>query len=556
MSAPAFFSRSALGRALWMFRRECLWVGVFSLFVNLLVLTPTLYMLQVYDRVMLSQSGFTLVALTLFATLLFGVMAFAEWLRSQLLVRAGVKFDQFLHAQVFDASFEANLNQSSHNPTQSFSDLTSVRQFLTGQGVFALFDLPWMPIYVAVLFLMHPLLGGLALVFAAVQGALAWWSHRRTAPAYEQQMQAQVAADTYLGGKLRHAETVHALGMLPQLRSRWLALHQAQMAAHHTAHDRAHQMQALTKLLQYSQQSLVLAAGALLVVRGELSMGAMVASNALTSNALRPISTLVGVWKQFIDARSAYTRLEQLLQAHPQRSADHAADTVRGQLTLRDLVATAPGRLTPILQGLNLEFRAGEVVAIVGPSGAGKSTLVRCLLGIWPQVQGQVLLDGQALDQWQRDQLGPHIGYLPQDVELFDGSLAENISRFGPLDPQQVIAAARSTGIHDMILRCPKGYDTPMGEAGNLFSGGQKQRIGLARALYGHPAIVALDEPNAHLDDAGLAALTRAIQGLRTQGKTVFMVVHQHSLLALADRVLVLQAGRVAQFGPQAPTRN
>jgi len=555
MNAPDFFRRSVLGRALWTFRHECAWVGLFSLFVNLLVLTPTLYMLQVYDRVMSSQSGWTLIALTLVTVLFFGVMAFAEGLRGQLLVRAGVRFDEFLNAHVFDASFEANLNQASHNPVQSFNDLTSLRQFLTGQGMFAFFDLPWMPIYLAVLFMMHPALGMLALVFAGAQGALAWWGHRLTAPGYERQMRAQVVADTYLSGKLRNAETVHALGMLVPLRQRWLALHETQLQAQARAHDLTHRVQALTKLLQYSQQSLVLAAGALLVVRGELSMGSMIASNTLTANALRPISTLVAIWKQFLDARSAYGRLEHLLQAHPQRGAAHA-DTVRGQITLRELEATAPGRATPILQGLNAEFRAGEVVAIVGPSGAGKSTLARCLLGIWPQHHGQVLLDGEPIERWQRHQLGDHIGYLPQDVELFDGTLAENISRFGPLDPAQVIEAARSTGIHDMILRFPKGYDTPMGEAGNLFSGGQKQRIGLARALYGHPALVVLDEPNANLDEVGLAALVRAVQNLRDQGKTVFMVVHQRSLLALADRVLVLEDGRIARFGPLAPTRN
>lgn len=560
MNAPDFFRRSELGRALWTFRRECLWVGVFSLFTNLLVLTPTLYMLQIYDRVMASQSGFTLVALTLFTVLFFAVMGFAEWLRSQLLVRVGVKFDEFLNSRVFDASFAAHLNQSSQNPVQSFSDLTSLRQFLTGQGVFAFFDLPWMPIYVAVLFLMHPTLGWLALAFALLQGALAWWSNRLTGPGYERQMQTQVAADSYLNGKLRNAETVHAMGMLPHLRSRWQALHEAQLHAQGSAQERAHRVQALTKFMQYSQQSLVLAAGAVLVLRGELSMGGMVASNALMSNALRPISTLVSIWKQFVDARSAYGRLETLLQAHPNENAadTHSANisALRGQLTLRDLTATVAGRTQPILHGLNVEFKAGEVVGIVGPSGAGKSTLARCLLGIWPQAQGQVLLDGRPLSDWPRDQLGAQIGYLPQDVELFDGTLAENISRFGELDSAQVIAAARATGIHEMILRFPKGYDTPMGEAGNLFSGGQKQRVGLARALYGAPKLVVLDEPNAHLDDAGLAALLRAIATLRDQGSTVFMVVHQRNLLSVADRVLVLQAGRIAQFGPLAPTRN
>lgn len=561
MKRMQWLENSDLGRILWQFRREVMWVGVFSLFTNLLVLTPTLYMLQVYDRVMLSQSGLTLIALTLFTVLFFAVMAFAEWLRSQLLVRVGVAFDDQLNAQIFDASFAANLNQSQHNPVQSFNDLTQLRQFLTGQGVFVFFDLPWMPIYLGVLTLMHPWLGVFGLVFALLLGLLAWWSSRLTAPGYEKLTQAQVSTDTFLGGKLRNAETVHALGMMPQLRHLWLGLHQTQLQAHSDAQHLAHQVQALTKFMQYSQQSLILALGAWLAIRGELSLGGMIASNALAANALRPISSLVGTWKQFVDARGAFKRLEQLLHAHPEPDANRQPpdlSRLQGQLSLRDLSASAPGRPQPILQGLTAEFRAGEVIGIVGPSGAGKSTLVRCLLGIWPQTQGQVLLDGRPLADWPRTELGPHLGYLPQDVELFDGTLAENISRFGELNAEAVIAAARATGIHDMILRFPKGYDTPMGEAGNLFSGGQRQRIGLARALYGEPRIVVLDEPNAHLDDTGLAALIQAIKTLRSQGKTVFMVVHQRNLLSVADRVLVLQAGRIAQFGPlaTAPTRN
>ena len=556
MKMPAFFARSALGRGLWTFRREFAWVGVFSLFANVLVLSPTLYMLQVFDRVMISQNELTLIALTLIIIVFFCMMAFAEWIRAKLLVRSGVKFDEFLNAKVFDASFEAQLNQVRHNPVQSFNDLTNLRQFLTGNGVFVFFDLPWMPIYVAVLYFMHPVLGWMAVGFAVVLAVLAIWSRRATAPLQERATETLVATDTYLAGKLRNAETVTAMGMQPSLRAQWQGLHDGQMHSHTAAHEAAHRMQALAKFLQYSQQSLILATGALLVIRGELSMGAMVASNALASNALRPISTLVGTWKQFLDAKSSYGRLEALLDEHPERTADHTADVVRGQITLRDLVAKASGRELPILKGLNATFQAGEVVAIVGPSGAGKSTLARCLVGIWPQTEGQMLLDDQPIEAWQRTQLGPHIGYLPQDIELFDGTLGENIARFGSIDPQKVIAAAVASGIHDMILRFPKGYDTPMGEAGNLFSGGQKQRVGLARAIYGDPALLVLDEPNANLDEAGTVALIRTVQALKAQGKTVFMVVHQRNLLSVADRVLVMKEGSIAQLGPIAQTRN
>jgi ATP-binding cassette subfamily C exporter for protease/lipase len=526
-----------------------MWVGIFSLFANLLMLTPTLYMLQVFDRVMLSQNEFTLISLTGIVALFYAIMAFAEWVRSRLLVRAGVRFDEFLNSRVFRASFDANLNQALSNPVQSFGDLINLRQFLTGNGIFAIFDTPWTPIYIVVLFMMHPWLGWAAVLFTGLFCALAWYSHRLTALGNEKASQAVVRANTFLSGKLRHAETVEALGMMANLRRHWLALHGEQNLLAHEAQQLGHQVQAFVKFVQYTQQSLVLALGALLAIRGEISAGAMVASNALVGNALRPISILVSTWRQFADARSSYVRLEKLLDAHPERGASHASDVVKGQISLRGLVAKASGRPAPILRGLSCDFNAGEVVAIVGPSGAGKSTLVRCIIGIWPDTTGKVLLDGQDISDWSRDELGPNLGYLPQDIELFEGTIAENIGRFGGLKPELVIEAAQRTGIHDMILRFPRGYDTPMGEAGGLLSGGQRQRVGLARAIYGNPALVVLDEPNANLDDVGEAALIKTVKELRAQGCTVFMVVHQRNILSVADRVLVLSDGVIKQFG-------
>lgn len=552
MKTPALLARSELGRSIWTFRREFVWVGVFSFFCNLLLLSPTLYMLQVFDRVMLSQNEFTLIGLTLIAVLFFAVMGFAEWVRSRLLVRAGVRFDEFLNSRVFKSSFDANLNLMASNPVQSFSDLTNLRQFLTGNGIFALFDTPWTPIYMAVLFMIHPWLGALSIVLTCVLGFLAWFSHKLTAAGSVQASDAVVKSNTYLQGKLAHVETVVSLGMLANLRRHWLMLYSDQSEKSLTAIDLQHQVQALVKFVQYTQQSLILAMGAWLAIRGEISAGAMVASNALAANALRPIGTLVSTWRQFADAQASYLRLEQLMKKYPDRGAVHVADEVRGQITLRQLVASAPGRQRPILQGLDVSFNAGEVVAIVGPSGAGKSTLARCIIGIWPDVQGQVLLDGHDINAWARDDLGPHLGYLPQDIELFEGTIAENIGRFGDLQSELVIDAAKRTGIHDMILRFPKGYDTPMGVAGGMLSGGQRQRVGLARAIYGNPALVVLDEPNANLDDVGEAALIRTVQNLRQEGKTVFMVVHQRNLLSVADRVLVLNDGMITQFGKLA----
>jgi ATP-binding cassette subfamily C exporter for protease/lipase len=554
MNRPAGARRSALARVLGSLRREMAWVGVFSFFANLLLLAPTLYMLQVFDRVMLSGNVLTLLALTGFTVFLIAWMALAEWLRSRLLVRVGVRIDRQLNGAVFEASFASQLARPDPKSQQAFTDLTQLRQFITGNGVFAFFDTPWTPVYIAVLFLMHPLLGWTAVAFALLMAGLAVWSHRVTAPRQEAALDASAATTAYVGAKLRNAEAVEALGMLDNLRRRWLALHGRQLTRAAEAHDAGARLQALTKFVQYTQQSLMLSVAALLVIDAQLGLGAMVAANALMANALRPMSTLVATWNQLIDARKSYRRLEALLAEHEPAAYAGALDVAPlvGQVTLRGLVASAPQRQQPILRGLDAQFVAGEVVAVVGPSGAGKSTLARCLLGIWPDVDGDVLLDGRAVQDWPRELLGPQVGYLPQDIELFDGTIAENIARFGALAPDQVIEAATRTGIHEMILRFPKGYDTPMGEAGSLLSGGQRQRIGLARALYGAPKLVVLDEPNANLDDAGEAALARAVRDLRERGATVFMVTHQRGLLAVADRVLAMKDGEIVDLAPAA----
>ncbi len=551
-AAPGIFSRSALGRAMWSFRREVVWVGIFSFFANLLMLTPTLYMLQVFDRVMISGSDLTLLALTVIAVFFFCVMGFAEWIRSRLLVRASAKLDAALSTRVFNASFEARLNSGglAKAPFQAMADLTNVRQFLTGNGAFAFFDLPWTAIYIAVLFVMHPLLGWTAIAFAIVQGSAALVGHRLTAPLHTRALEAANETNAFLFAKARNAETVEAMGMLGNLRRLWLQSHHRQMSSHEIAFERAHQLQAVTKFLQYAQQSLTLALGAWLAIKGHIGVGSMIASNALIGNALRPISTLASTLKQFVEAKVAYLRLEKAIEDNPERGDGHAPDAVTGQVTLKGLIATAPGRAQPILRGLVAEFKPGEVIAIVGPSGAGKSTLARCLVGVWPGVTQQVLIDGHPIENWSREVLGPHIGYLPQDIELMDGTIAENIARFGAVDSTKVIEAATRTGLHEMILRSPKGYDTPMGEAGGLLSGGQRQRIGLARAIYGEPELVVLDEPNSSLDDVGEAALVKTVHDLKRKGTSVLMIVHQPHLLSVADKALILDQGQIARFGP------
>lgn len=551
MKQPEFFARSELTETLWAFRREFIAVGLFSMVANVLMLTPTIYMLQVFDRVMVSHSQLSLLAISMVALFLFGVMAFAEWFRSRVLVQAGVRLDERLSSRVFNASFEANLGTAGLNTTRAFADLTELRQFITGNGIFALFDVPWTPIYIGVLFLLHPWLGWLAIVFGLIQAALAWFGHRHTVKPAKDAGLALLDSNEYLQGKIRNAEVLESMGMVANLRARWATRHQAYMEQFTQSQEISRRITAWSKFVRYTQQSLSLGAGALLVIDGQLSPGAMIASNVLMTRALAPIDLLVSSWRGFIGAHAAFVRLEELLQAHPERDPALSRVPPTGAIDLRQVVAKAEGRAAPILMGVSLSAQPGTVTVVLGPSGSGKSTLARVMVGIWKEVHGEVLLDGRPIGGWNRTELGPHIGYLPQDIELFEGSIAENIARFSDMHPPKVIAAATSAGLHEMILRLPKGYDTPIGEAGNLLSGGQRQRIGLARALYGDPALIVLDEPNANLDEVGEKALNQAVIDLKAKNKTVFLISHRPAALAAADRLIVLRDGQIEMSGPR-----
>lgn len=551
MKAPKFFQRSELTTALWAFRREFVVVGIFSGVANLMMLAPTMYMLQVFDRVLYSRSELTLLAVSLITLFFFFVLAFSEWTRSRVLVLIGLRFDEKLSTGVFQASFESYLIQTRASPARAFSDLMTLRQFITGPGIFALLDAPWSPIYIGVTFFLHPFLGCVALFFVVAQAALAWFGHRRTVAPTEGAAQAGADASAFLQSKLRNAEVIEAMGMQDNLRQRWRACQALYLAQNTSAQDISSRVMAWSKFMRYSQQSVALAAGAVLVIEGQLTPGGMIATNLLMSRALAPIDQMVTVWRSFISTRAAFHRLERLLAEHPQRQGEVTASAPQGEVTLRNVVASAPGRDAPILKGLAFCVPAGTVTAILGPSGSGKSTLARVMMGIWPDVSGEVLLDGRAIQDLDRFALGPHLGYLPQEIELFEGTIAENIARFGEVDSDKVIAAARCTGLHLMILRFPKGYDTPIGEAGNLLSGGQRQRIGIARAVYGDPAVVVLDEPNANLDEAGEAGLRETVLQLKAKGKTVFLISHRPGALGVADRILILQDGRLAVDGPR-----
>ena len=550
MKTPDLFNRDELSRTLWDFRYEFMVAGLFSMVANLLMLTPTIYMLQVYDRVMVSQNTGTLVVMSLITLFLFGVLTFSEWSRSKLLVRSGVRLDEVLSKRLFHASYEAHLNPHVTNPSGAFNDLTQLRQFLTGNGIFAFFDAPWAPIYIAVLFMLHPWLGIMAIFFGAVQSVLAWWGNNASKPTQADASKSQLEVNGYLQSKFRNAEVLEAMGMVPYLFRRWSEKNARALGQGMNAQAVSGRVVAWSKFVRYTQQSLALGGGALLVIQGELSPGAMIAANVLMTRALAPIDLMVSTWSGFLSAKEAFIRLRALLEAHPMRHLKLKGIEPKGDLVLSDVVASAPGRSTPIIKAVSAIMPAGTVTVVLGASGSGKSTLARVILGIWPASSGSVMLDGQAVGSWDRMELGPHIGYLPQDIELFDGSIAENIARAGRVDSEKVIAAAEASGLHTMILRFPKGYDTPMGEAGSLLSGGQRQRIGLARALYGDPALVVLDEPNANLDDEGEAALVRAVNGLKAKRKTV-VISHRPGIISVADRLLILHEGTVQASGPR-----
>jgi ATP-binding cassette, subfamily C, bacterial exporter for protease/lipase len=548
MQATQAWRRGAVAAALWALRGEFAIVGVFSMATNVLMLVPTLYMLQVFDRVLVSRSEWTLIALSALTLLLLAIVAVAEKSRASALVHAGARLDERLNGRVLAASFAASLNPANENPGRSMSDLTELRQFLTGIGVFAFFDAPWTPIYVAALFFLHPALGLLALAFTAVQALLAWLGHHRAVPLSKALARELAHDQAHLLNHFREAEVVDPMGMSGGLRARWQQRHQAYMARHAVAQGLAHRIGAWSKFARYSQQSLALGAGAWLAVDGAISPGAVIAANVLMARALAPIDMMVTSWRGWIGARDAFNRLEALLQAHgaPGGGAPSNAQPGHcGALALRNVVARAPGREAPILQGVNVTLEPGTVTVVVGPSGAGKSTLARAMLGVWPDLDGEVFLLGRAAADWDRAELGPKLGYLPQDVALLNGTVAENIARFAGLDSPKVIAAAQGAGVHDMILRLPRGYDTPIGDGGRLLSGGQVQRLGLARAIHGDPLLVVLDEPNANLDEAGELALIQAVRALKSQGAAVVMVTHRPGALALADQVLTLRDGQV-----------
>ncbi|MDP1684258.1 type I secretion system permease/ATPase [Hydrogenophaga sp.] len=539
-----------IGQALHGFRVAFRNVGVFSAFINLLMLVPSLYMLQVYDRVLASGNQTTLLMLTIMVVGTYLLMNGLELVRSFLLIRVGAQLDQRLNQRVYTAAFEQNLKRAGGNAGQALNDLTTVRQFVSGNGLFAFFDAPWFPVYLAVIFLFDWVLGVFAVGGTLLLIGLAWANEVVSRKPLAEANAMSVAAGNLATNNLRNAEVIEAMGMLPNLMGRWYQLHSRFLKLQGEASEKAGVVTALSKFARVSLQSLILGLGALLALENRITPGMMIVGSILMGRALAPVDQLINVWKGWSATRSAYQRLADLLSAHPARERGMALPRPQGQLVLEAVTAMPPGSGVPALRNLQFQLPPGEVLGVIGPSGSGKSTLARLLVGVWPASAGKVRLDGSDVYQWNKDELGPHVGYLPQDIELFGGTVSENIARFGEIDPQKVIAAATLAGVHDLILHFPQGYDTVLGDGGAGLSGGQKQRIGLARALYGDPALIVLDEPNSNLDDLGEQALLAALTQLRQQGKTLVVVSHRTSILAVTTRLLLLRQGSLQAFGP------
>ena len=527
-------------------------VGLFSAVVNVLMLTGSIYMLQVYDRVIPSRSIPTLVSLSLIVIAIYAVQGVFDWLRQRILTRVGAALDGALWERVISTILRAPLRGGAGGGVQLAHDLDSVRGFLSGLGPTTLFDLPWMPLYLAGCFLLHPYLGWTLVGGAVMLFGIALMTEILTRGPTREASSSAAVRSIQLEAARRNAEVVAALGIEQRLIARIGVANADQIAAQQRYSDIAGALGALSKTLRFILQSALLGIGAWLVIEGQASSGVMIASSILGSRALAPVELAISVWRPFLGARQAWQRLRDALSLTDDETRTVAPDGARSSLAVEQIFVAAPGGAKAIVQNASFRLEAGQAVGIIGPSAAGKSTLARALVGIWPIARGEIRLDGATLDQWPAEIRGSMIGYLPQDVELFDGTVAENIARFDPeMDRTAVIAAAKAAGAYEMIVNLPKGFEMRIGEAGATLSGGQRQRVALARALYKDPFMVVLDEPNASLDAEGDAALTQAIRGVRERGGIAIIVAHRPAALASVDLVMTLANGQIQAFGPK-----
>lgn len=525
----------------------------FSLLTSLLVLAPTGYMMEVYDRVVNARSHMTLAMLTILVLGAYVVMELLDWSRTEILREAGRDLDRKLSNRVFNLVFEASLRRIPGGTTQPLTDLRTVRDFLHAPVLAALMEAPVSLVFLVLIFAMNPVLGWSALAGGIVQVAVAWLNERYTQPPLSEANRMAIAAQQYADGSLRNAQVIESMGMLRNIHKRWMERQREFLKQQAIASDAGGSFQAVTKFIQQVMGSLLLGLGAWLMLGDRLNGGAsmMIIASVLGGRVLAPLVQAVSQWRAVVGVRDAWGRLDALLMQLPERQKGMSLPPPKGALTVDGLTAGAPGSPSVIVRGVQFAVAPGQVLAVVGPSACGKTTLARLVTGLWPAAAGKVRLDGVDMFLWAKSELGPHVGYLPQGVELFEGTLADNIARFGPVDQARVEKAARLVGLHDYILSLPQGYSSPVGREGGMLSGGQRQRVALARALYGDPVYVVLDEPNSSLDEEGDAALASAIRAMKAQGTTFVIMTHRTSILAVADLMLVMRDGAQQMFGPR-----
>jgi len=527
--------------------------AVFSMIISLFALSPTVYMLEVYDRVVNSRSGMTLTMLTIVVVLCYAIMEVLEKVRGAMMRAAGVQLDDKLSERVYSAMFQGYLRRQVSGGMQVLNDLKLVREFMYNPALLAVMEAPVALVALALIFAINPLLGWSAVVGAIAQMGVAYMNERATRKPLNEANRSAVGAQQFAEASLRNAHVMESMGMLDAVHARWHK-RQAEFLSHQAqASEGAGLWTAMSKLIQQLMGSLLLGLGAWLFLGNALNGGGsmMIIGSVLGGRVLAPLAQVVAQWNAVVNVRSAWARLETLLAQVPEKPESMSLPAPKGFLTVETLIAGAPGQQVPIVRGVQFAAQPGEVVAVIGPSASGKTTLAKLLVGLWPSISGKVRLDGADVQSWDKAELGPYLGYLPQGVELLDGTLAENIARFGDVDMAQVEAAARLVGLHELIMSMPQGYNSPIGRDGTMLSGGQRQRVGLARALYGKPVFVVLDEPNSSLDEAGDAALAGAIAALKQLGTTFVVMTHRSSILSVADKILLMREGAQQAFGPR-----
>jgi PrtD family type I secretion system ABC transporter len=552
-SNPATRNKSELAEALSQCRGAFGSVMAFSGLINVLMLTGPLFMLQVYDRVLPSRSVPTLVGLAILMAALYSFQALLEAIRSRVLVRVGSYLDESLAPRIYDVVVRLPLRmRGGGDGTQPLRDLDHIRAFLSSGGPSALADLPWAPFYLAICFMFHWLIGVAAIIGGIILTIITLCAEVFSRGPIKAASGHQATRNSLLEASRRNAEVVRAMGMAQKLGNRWSKANSEHLKSQRLASDVSGGLGSLSKALRMLLQSLVLGLGAWLVINQEASGGVIIASSILVSRALAPVELAIANWKGFVSARQGWKRLTNMMAMLPVEEVPLELPTPAGTLVVEGIAAVPPSERRVVLSDISFDLKAGAGLGVIGPSASGKSSLARILVGVWPAARGKVRLDGAALEQWSPELLGTHIGYLPQDVELFDGTVADNIGRFDHQpDAEKVIAAAKAAGAHDLILSLPNGYDTPIGEGGTSLSAGQRQRVALARAMYGDPFLVVLDEPNSNLDDEGDRALTGAIANVRRRGGIVIVIAHRPSALAAVDQVLVLANGQKVKMGPK-----